>query len=189
MERSNYFFGLTRFWWIPLLTGLIFIGFGTWCLCDPSQSLPILAYIFAGSIGLVGLFNACYGIASANSSYVWGWAIAGGIIEILFSILLFFTPTAMLTWIFAYGVGIYIIFMSIFSFCESFMMNGRASGLVWWLLLFLLGALVFSLIFILGPIGGAVFGWLYIGIALICYGVFRLMLSFRIRRINNELNR
>lgn len=187
MERTNYFSGLTRLWWIPMLTGLAFIGFGVWCLCDPSQSLPILAYIFAGCIGLLGIFNLCYGLVNASRNNGWGWAMAGGIVEILFSIFLFFTPTPMLTWVFVYGVGIYIIFMAIYSFCESFMWSNYSSALTWVLFFFLIASLVFALIFILGPIGGAVLGWLYIGISFICYGVYRILFSSRIYNINKQL--
>lgn len=188
MERSNYFFGLTRFWWVPLITGLVFIGFGVWCLCAPAASLPILAYIFAGCIGAVGIFNFIYGIGSWSANHGSGWSMAAGICEILFSIFLFFMPKEMLTIAFTYGVGIYIIFMTIFSFCESFMESRYSSPLFWFILFFLIASLVFSLIYILGPIGGMVLGWLYIGISFICYGMYRILFSFRIKRINKELN-
>lgn len=188
METSNYFKGVTKYWWLPLISGLIFIGFGVWCLCDPSASLPILAYIFAGFIGLIGIFNLVYGLANTGRNEGWGWAAAGGVVEILFSILLFFIPTPVLTYVFAYGVGIYIIFMSIYSFFDSYSMSRYSSSLFWWILLFLLASLVFALIFILGPIGGAVLGWLYIGISFICYGVFRILISAKLNKINRSLN-
>lgn len=187
MERNNYFSGITRLWWLPLLSGLIFIGFGVWCLCDPSASLPILAYIFAGFIGLIGIFNLVYGLANVNNNSGWGWAMGGGIVEILFSILLFFIPTPVLTWVFVYGVGIYIIFMSIYSFCDSYAMSRYSSSLFWLLLVFLLASIVFALIFILGPIGGAIVGWLWIGISFLCYGVFRILIACKIYNINKQL--
>lgn len=186
MEKSNFFYGLTRYWWMPLISGLIFIGFGVWCLCDPGASMPIIAYIFAGLIGLVGIINLCYGLASVNSYHGSGWAMAAGIIEILFSIFLFFVPTAILTWVFAYGVGIYIIFMSVYAFCESFMISRYSTMWFWWFILFLLVALVFALIFILGPVGTTMMGWLYIGISFICYGIYRIMLACKIKKINEN---
>lgn len=186
MEKSNFFYGLTRFWWMPLISGLIFIGFGAWCLCDPSASLPILAYIFAGFIGVIGIFNLFYGLSNANANNGYGWAMAAGIVEILFSILLFFIPTAILTWVFCYGIGIYIIFMSIYAFCESFMMSKYSSIWFWIFMLFLLVALVFALIFILGPVGTTMMGWLYIGISFVCYGIYRIMFACKIKKINND---
>lgn len=187
MEKSNYFYGLTRYWWIPLLSGLIFIGFGVWCLCDPSQSLSLLAYIFAGFIGAIGIFNLIYGFANVSTFQGWGWAVAAGIVEILFSIFLFFIPEPALTLVFAYGVGLYIIFMAIYSFVDSLAMSRFSASWIVWLVIFLVASLVFSLIFILGPIGGAVLGWLYIGISFICYGIFRVLLSCKICSINRQL--
>lgn len=181
MKTSNYFYGLTKYWWLPLITGLIFIGFGVWCLCAPQSSLPILAYIFAGCIGLVGIFNLFYGLGSISSNHGWGWAVGSGIIEILFSIFLFFIPTELLTYVFIYGIGLYIIFMGIYSFVESFSMSGLSGFWFGWLLLFLLAAIVFACIFILGP---ATIGWLWIGISFLCYGVFRVLLGCKIRAIN-----
>lgn len=186
MEKSNYFYGLTKLWWIPLITGLIFIGFGIWCLCDPAPSLSILAYIFAGAIGAVGIFNVVYGFSNVSSYHGWGWAVGAGIIEILFSIFLFFIPSPALTWIFVYGVGLYIIFMTVFSFFDGLNMSRSSSFSMFWTVLFLLAALVFACIFIFSPVGTAVFGWLWIGISFICYGVYRVLLSCNLRSINKN---
>lgn len=190
MEKTNYFYGMSRLWWIPLLTGLIFIGFGVWCLCDPAPSLSILAYIFAGLIGAVGVFNFIFGLCNVSSYHGWGWAVAAGVVEILFSIFLFFIPTAILTWIFVYGVGLYIIFMAIYSFFDSFMLARSSALYIFFTALFLIAALVFAFFFILSP-GGvnnvSVLGWLWIGISFICYGIFRVMLSCKIRQLNNNL--
>ena len=186
MKTSNYLHGLTRFWWIPLLTGLIFIGFGVWCLCDPAPSLTILAYIFAGAIGAVGLFNLFYGLGNVSSTYGWGWSVAAGIVEILFSIFLFFIPSPVLTWVFVYGIGLYIIFMAVYSFFDGFMMSRESPAWVTFLILFLLASLVFAIIFICGPIGGGIIGWLWIGISFICYGIFRVLISCKIRQLNKQ---
>lgn len=186
MERSNYFYGLARLWWLPLLSGLVFLGFGVWCLCDPSQSFELLAYIFAGLIGAVGIFNLVYGLSNINSYHGWGWAVAGGIVEILFSIFLFFVPGSILAWVFGYGVGLYIIFMAIYSFFDGFMMSRFSSSWFACLLVVLLAALAFAFIFILSPIGPAVVGWIWLGISFLCYGAYKIGLAFRIRQLNKK---
>lgn len=187
MEKTNYLYGLTRFWWLPLLTGLIFIGFGVWCLCDPAPSLEILAYIFAGAIGAVGIFNLCYGLCNCGAYHGWGWMVGSGVIEILFSIFLFFVPAPILTWIFIYGVGFYIIFMAIYSFFDGFMMGKSSPSWMTFATLFLLGALVFACIFILGPGAPGLVGWLWIGVSFVCYGVYRVLLACRIKALNKAL--
>lgn len=188
MERSNFIYGLTKFWWIPLITGLAFIGFGVWCLCNPVESLKILAYIFAGALGAVGIFNLIFGFANITSSHGWGWAVACGIIEILCSIWLFFLPSPLLTSAFIFAMGIYIIFVSVNAIGESFMMSGYASFWLVWLMLLLFASIIFSCIFLAGPIVGGIAVWLWIGISFICYGTFRVLFSLKIKRINNNFN-
>lgn len=188
METSNFLGRITRFWWVPLITGLVFVGFGIWCLCDPTASLSLLAYFFAGAIGLIGIFNLIFGLTNIDTNG--GWALAGGIIEILFSIFLFFIPQPALTTIFIYGTGIYILFMTVYGFCESFMMSRYSNSVLSWILFFfLLVAFVFACIYILGPIGGGILIWLYIGISFIGYGIFRILLSARICEVNKILNK
>lgn len=187
MERTKYYFGLTRMWWVPLITGLIFIGFGAWCLCDPAPSLEILAYIFAGAVGLIGIGNLIYGINSYNSNHGWGWSLASGCVELIFSIFMFFVPSVVLTYFFVYGVGLYIIFSSIYSFFGSVMIVKNSPAWVTFIVIFLLAAVISGIIVVLGPVGTGTIGWLFIGISFCCYGVFRILLSAKIKELNNSL--
>lgn len=186
METSNYLSRRTRFWIFPVIAGLIYIGFGIWCLCNPSSSLPILAYICAGCIGAVGIFNFIYGLCNFGRMSGAGWAAAAGVVEILVSIFLFFLPTEVLTFAFVYGIGLYIIFMAVFSFFDNLSLSRYSGFWLWWMILLILGAIVFACIFILAPIGAGVIGWLSIGISFICYGLYRVILGAKIRRLNKD---
>ena len=188
MGNSNFINGVTKFWWIPLLTGLIFIGFGVWCLCSPVASLTILAYIFAGFIGAAGLFNLLYGFSNVSSNHGWGWAVASGIIEILCSVWLFFLPSQVLTSAFIFAIGIYIIFVGINAICESVMINRFAPFWLLWILALLLVSIFCACVFLVAPVMGGVTVWLYIGISFICYGVYRIMLSLKMKRINKTFS-
>lgn len=187
MERTNYATGLTKYWWIPLLTGLAFIGFGAWILGDPSQSLPIVAYIFAGVIIAIGLFNVFYGISNTDSQHSYGLAMAAGVIEIILGVFIFWFPGEGLASAFAYAMGVYFIFMSVYSFFEVVTGPRPTSFLFWMLLLFLLATLVFSIWFILGPAGIAMTGWIYLGVSFLCYGVYRILVSCKLRQLNESL--
>lgn len=199
METSNYYHGITKLWWLPLVSGLIFLGLGVWCLCAPSDFLCVMAYVFAGAFGAVGLFNLCYGICNFNTNANWGWAVAGGIVEILFCFFLFFLPEAFLSYVFVYGVGLYVIFMAIYSFFEHFA-AARSNGFwFFWAILLSVAAVAFAITFIVGPgatelvgstvataAGPAIVGWLWMGISFFCYGAYRIILACRIKALNDE---
>lgn len=186
MENSKLFYKPTRFWWIPLLTGLVFIGFGIWCLCNPVSSLTIMAYIFAGGVGLVGLINLFYGFANIKNNHGWGWAVACGIIEILCSVWLFFLPSSWLTQGFIFCVGLYIIFVAINAISESFVMYSYSSFWSVWLFLLLLVSIGCACFFLAGPILGGVAVWIYIGISFITYGIARALLALKLKKINDN---
>lgn len=186
MDTTKLFYKPTRFWWIPFIGGLIFIGFGIWCLCNPVSSLDIMAYIFAGGVGLVGIGNLVYGFANVSNNHGWGWAVACGIIEILCSIWLFFLPSNLLTQVFIFCVGLYIIFVSVNAISESYMIYRYSALWSVWFFMLLLVSIVCACIFLAAPIVGAVALWIYIGISFITYGVFRVMMSLKLKRINND---
>lgn len=201
METSNYYSGINKLWWLPLVSGIIFLGLGVWCLCAPTDFLEIMAYVFAGAFGAVGIFSLIYGVCNYNTNPGWGWSVAAGVVEILFCFFLFFIPQAILAYVFVYGIGLYVIFMAIYSFFEYFMV-ARSNGFwFFWIIVLSLAAVAFAITFIVGPgaselvgsatalageIGPAVIGWLWMGISFLCYGAYRIILSTRMKALNDD---
>lgn len=179
--------GLTRYWWVPMLTGIFAIAIGTWCLCSPVTSLPVLAIVFAALVTIAGLANICMAITARKSLPTWGWPLALGILELICGIWLFTLPQSVLTVTFIYVIGIYLIFAVINSIAEACTLTSYDSGMLGWFLAFLLITLVLTIIFLAGPIAGGVAVWLYIGMSFIFFGIYRLMLSAKIRKINREI--
>lgn len=201
METSNYLNGINKLWWLPLVSGLIFIGLGIWCLCAPTDFLDIMAYVFAGAFGAVGLFSLIYGICNFNTNPGWGWSVAAGVVEILFCFFLFFIPQPILAYVFVYGIGLYVIFMAIYSFFEYFMVSRSSGFWFFWIIILSMAAIAFAITFIVGPgaselvgsvtsltgdLAPAVIGWLWMGISFLCYGGYRIILSMRMKALNDE---
>lgn len=188
MEK-NFIFkgGITKYWWIPLITGLLAIGIGIWCLCSPDSSLPILAYVFAGVMCAAGLFNLAF--AGANSSRFpgWGWSLAMGLLELICGIWMFCMPAPVLTATFIWIIGFYIVFAAINAICDSCTFYGYSNDWFGWIVAVLLITLLFAAIFLAGPIAGGLAVWLYIGISLIFFGIYRIIMAAKIRRINHKI--
>lgn len=180
--------GLTKYWWVPMLTGIFAIAIGIWCLCSPATSLPVLAYVFAGLIAVAGIANICFAITARKTLPSWGWPLAMGILELICGIWMFTLSQSVLTATFIYIIGFYLLFAAIDSIAEACTLGSYQSGMTGWLIGFLLITLVLTVIFLAGPIAGGVAVWLYIGISFICFGIYRLMLSSKIRKINREIS-
>lgn len=179
--------GVTKYWWVPLLTGLLAIGIGIWCLCSPTSSLPILAYAMAACFCFAGGFNTAFSVLNVKNHPGWGWSLALGILELIMGIWLLSMPVGLLTETFIYAVGIYIIFVVINSIAEVTSVYRGASSWVGWLIGLLLITLVFAVVFISGPLFGGMVVWLWIGISFILFGCYRVSISMVIRKINHKI--
>lgn len=186
MSNYTYHGGITRYWWVPLLTGLLSIAIGVWCFFDPTVTLSTLAYFFAACLCASGLLNLFFSLGNVRGI---GWisTMAIGLIEIICGGWMFFLSPEVMTSVFIFAVGIYLIIVCINSICEACMMMSYSSSWVAWLVAFLLATLVFAVIFLAGPIAGGIAVWLYIGMSFICYGIYRIIFAFKIKKLNREL--
>ena len=187
MKKFVFDGGITKYWWIPLITGLIAIGLGIWCLCAPASSLPVLAYAFAWLVCLAGLFNVVFAIANNRFYPGWGWSLALGIFELICGIWLLCMPEMVLIPTFIFTIGIYLIVVCINAICESFVVASYANDWMVWILVLLLATLVFAAIFMAGPVTGGIAVWLWIGISLITFGCYRIMLAAKLKKINRKI--
>lgn len=188
MIRNSYLAGITRYWWMPLLTGLVCLGLGIWSICCPSQSLPIIAMAFAICILAVGVFDVIWGIATSRHNPAWGWDLCLGIIDIIAGVWMLNMPTGEMTLTFLYVVGIWLIFAAFNGVGQMFavsLYNPFATILA---VILLVATIFFSFWLILNPISLGVTAWIWIGIALCCYGVFRISISFKIKNLHQRLS-
>lgn len=184
MIGNNYIrTSLTRIWWIPLLAGLVCIGFGVWCILSPMTSLPVFSYIFAGCLCGAGLLNLIYACANAKVHTGWGWTLALGLLDLIAGIWLFILPEPVLVQTFIFIVGIWMLVVAINSISEAMFFSSYSPFAMVWMILLLIAACVFAVIFLSNPIAGGVAVWLWIGISLILFGVYRLTFAFSIRSL------
>ena len=178
--------GLTKYWWIPLLTGLISIGFGIWCFCAPAESLTVMAYVFAGLMCAAALLNFFFAFASSRFDSGWGWSLALGLLEMFCGVWMFSLPTAVLVSTFIFVIGIWIIVAAINSICEACMLSSVSPWWIFWMILLLIATIGFAFIFMSDPIIGGVAVWLWIGISLLTFGLYRIIWATQIKKLNRD---
>lgn len=181
--------GITRYWWMPMLTGLLSIAIGIWCLCSPEESLNILATVFAAILASAGFFNLIFATANAARYPSWGWSLAMGILELVGGIWMLCLPEGALIATFVYIIGFFLIFAVINAICDACTFYGYASDWFGWIMAILLLTLFFAILFLAGPIGGGIAVWLYIGLSFISFGLYRIIIAAKIRRINKRLTK
>lgn len=187
MVRNNLVAGVTRYWWLPLLTGLVCLGFGIWTILSPSQSLPVISMAFAIGLLAVGVFDCAWGIATVKMNPGWGWDLAMGIIDIIAGVWMLTLSPAQMSLAFLYIVGIWIVFAAFNGIGQIFAVSIYNPAATVLATLLLVVAVFFSIWLLSNPIGLGLTAWIWVGIALVCYGVFKISLAFKIRQYRNRL--
>lgn len=118
----------------------------------------------------------------------WGWSLALGIIEIVCGVWLLTLSPEMLAMAFAYAAGIWILIAAINGVCEAALFSRYSVAWTIWMVLLLIATVIFGVYFLMIPLAGGIAGWLWIGISLVCFGVWRISLAFKIRSLNKAIS-
>lgn len=184
---QNFRKEITRLWWIPLATGICCVALGVWCIADPVDSIAVLAYTFSIILVCAGVLDLSYAVANIHRVPNWGWSLALGLIELLIGCWLFSLPAEVLATAFMFALGVWLIIVSINSICESLVMAQyfRGSGSLA-MILILIASVVLALIFLTHPVTGGIAVWIWIGLSLITFGIYRIVLAFRVRHLASD---
>lgn len=183
MKRIVLESGVSRYWWIPLLVGLISLGLGVWTLATPVESMTVLAYAFAIGLIFAGVLNLGYAVGSSRYTPGWGWALAMAIIEILCGGWMLALPEVQVVGTFIFVVGFFIIIAAINALCEAFALSIFSAWWVIWSILLLVATIGLAAMFLFNPIGGSVAVWFWIALSFFTYGIFKITYAFRLRSL------
>lgn len=186
MENLN--FGITRFRWIPLLSGIIAIGLGIWCFCSPVTSIPVMAYMFAAIICLAGVFNLTFAAVNRRHFPNWGWSLALGILDLLAGIWMLCLPEEELAITFVIVLGIWLVCIAINAICESFVISNNSVLWTIFAIVMLIVTIYFAALVLSSPLSMALAGWVYLGISLISFGIFRIAMYGRLQHLHQRTN-
>lgn len=176
-----------KHWWAFLLVGIVSIALGLYCLSKPADALVSLTMVFVIGFFISGIFEIIFSIVNKNVLDGWGWMLAGGILDLLFGIILIALPLPIITTILVYYVGFWILFRSIWSLgVASDLSKYTSSG---WLIVLAVLGILFSFFYLLSPTfyGGITLVALLCA-ALIAYGLLRIYMAFQLKSMNKKIN-
>lgn len=184
MENSNFrpFKTAGKHWYLPLISGILFICIGLLVFSTPLKSYLTLAAIFAVTFLFTGVIEIIYAIANHKKSDNWGWSLAGGIIDFLLGILLVSHPDITII-ILPFYIGFGILFRSIMAIGWS--LELKRQQISDWGNLLAVGILGAILAFILlwNPVLAGFTIIFYTALAFIVIGIFQIYLSFKLKKL------
>lgn len=173
-----------KYWWLSLVLGILFIVVAIWLLFNPMASYVALSILFAAFMFVSGLFEIVFAIGNKDTIPSWGWALAGGIIDLLIGILLLASPglsMAVLPFILAF----WLMFRGFSGIGTSMDLRRYGSRSWGWNLAISILAILLSFGIIWLPAAGALTFVLITAYTFIVIGIFRISISFELRKLHN----
>ena len=174
-----------KHWWMLFIAGILCLAAGVTVFVFPLESYVTLSIIFGILMVLVGAVQL--NVASSSNNYLTmrGYAITGGVLDLLMGLFLCFYPGVTLV-ILPIMLGIWMLYHSfmIIAFGDDLdTFNIKGNGL-------LIGSgvvlLILSILILMNPFAAGIAAVVVIaGVGLLVFGVILCMISLKLKEIHN----
>jgi len=176
---------MTGKWWVLLVRGIAAILFGLAAMVWPGLTIGALILMF-GAFAIVDGVGALFAAFAHRGEAQYWWATAlEGVVGILLGILVMVWPgisaIALLFWIAAWA-----IVTGVFEVVSAIQLRKEISG-EFWLILSGVLSILFGIFAFIRPGAGALAVIWVIAIYAIVFGITLIMLSFKVRGLNQAL--
>jgi uncharacterized membrane protein HdeD (DUF308 family) len=174
---------LAQNWWLIALRGALAIIIGVIAFAAPVATMLSLVLLFSAYMLVDGVFAIVAAVRAARQRERWGLLVLEGIVSIAVGALAVLWP----------GLTIiaYVLLVAAWAIVTGALMLGAAFRLNldhgrWWLVLGGIASLIYGALLVIAPlIGALVLTWWFGAYALV-FGVFMLVLAFRLRARREE---
>ena len=174
-----------KYWYIPLLVGLIFVIVSIVAFTSPNSSLLALSILFSLSFLFGGLSEIVFSVVNRHQMENWGWSLAFGIITFIVGFSLVIHPALSLS-VLAFYIGFVILFRSVAAI--SFALDIKSYGSKNWGTLLTLGIIgvIFSFILIWNPVFAGMSIVILVALNFLIAGLFSVFLSLNYENCINH---
>lgn len=177
-----------KYWWVSLITGILAIVLGIWCLTAPDGTLTAMTWLFILVFIVNGIVEIAFSISNRNVLRGWGWTLASGIVDLLFAALLIILPNVFVAAVIVYLVGFWMLFRGIWGIGESAELQTLGVRGWGWTLAGAIFTIIFAFLFLLSPaLFKGIFVVALISVSLLIYGVFRIYIGFQLRSVGKDM--
>ncbi len=175
-------FSAGKYWYLPLISGVLFILLSFWVFKTPVESYLALSVFFASLFMIGGLLEVFRALNNSGSKG-WGWSLTFGIVDVIFGVLLLSNPALSASALILY-VGFILMFRSISSI--GFATDLKDMGVKSWVgpLIFGILGLILAAMMIFNPAFGGFTIIFYTAMSLFFIGLFQILLAFSLKKLN-----
>ena len=175
---------LAKYWWAMAWRGVAGIIFGILAFVMPVLTLAVLVLMFGAYALVDGILNVIAVLSGRSGARPWWALLVAGLAGIAAGLVTFFMPglTALAL---TYVIAVWALAVGALEIIAAIRLRKVITN-EWWLALSGALAVVFGGVLMLAPGAGALAVVLWIGAYAFVYGVFLVLLGFRLRRRGNE---
>jgi uncharacterized membrane protein HdeD (DUF308 family) len=179
--------GLARWWWTFILRGVVAIVFGVLAFVSPAFGIAVLVALFAVWAIIDGVNNLLTGIRTRSRDRSWWLEILEGIVGVVAGVIALALP-AFAAEVLVLLIAVWAILTGVIEIWLAIRLRRVIEGEAW-MALAGVASILFGIVVILFPAAGALsIVWL-IGSFAIAFGVFLVLLGWRLRRIDQLARR
>ena len=173
---------LARWWWTFVVRGLLAIAFGVLAFFAPGLGIAVLVGLFAAWALIDGVTSLATGIGGRNRDKSWWLEILEGVVSIIAGIIALVFPV-LAAEVLVIIIAAWAIVTGIFEIIAAIRLREQIKG-EFWLGLAGLASILFGVILLVFPgVGALSLVWLIGSFALV-FGLFLVILGWRLRGVN-----
>jgi uncharacterized membrane protein HdeD (DUF308 family) len=176
---------LMKYWWVILIKGIILVLLSFYVFQHPVGTLVALA-LYIGIATLLTGFLLIFASLSGPKEENWGWRLAGGIIDVIFGIILLSSPMITAS-VLPIILGFWVIFTGTMMFVGSFSAKKEGDSSWWMSLIGGLLAIFIGFVITNNFFSGAVAITFWIGLAFFIAGAISISTSLRMRKLHKAV--
>lgn len=178
---------LARWWWTFILRGVLAVAFGVLAFWAPGLGIAVLVGLFAAWAVIDGVAGLYTGIRSRATDRNWWVEILEGVVGIVAGLVALLFPV-LAAEVLVIIIGVWAIVTGGLEIWMAIRLRDQIRGELW-LGLAGLASILFGVVLLVFPAAGALsLVWL-IGSFAIVFGVFLVILGWRLRRIHEMARR
>lgn len=181
-DRINF---AVKNWWLSLIIGILFVGLGILLMFTPLQSYIALSIVFSVTMFISGVFEISFAVSNRKNLSSWGWYLASGIIDLLIGLYLMYYP-AMSMAVLPFLVAFWLMFRGFAGIGYAIDLQRYGTRDWGWYLVFGILAILCAVAVLWQPVVGALSVVYIVAFAFLFIGMFRIMLSFELKRLHGN---
>lgn len=173
-----------KYWWVSLIIGILAFIVGILCSIQPFLTVGMLTIFFIANFIVSGIMEIIFAISNKDNLQQWGWTLAGGIVDLIFAVLLIAMPIGSII-VFIFFVGFYILLQAFMAIWGSLTLKQIGLEKWWYFLILAILGVILGIIMILNIKFAISFITIIFAASLICYGLFRIFYAFKLRKLKD----